>query len=207
MPEMLTTQVLIDRVQQGDRSALDDLCTRYQQRVLRAVRIRLGAKLRCQLQSSDVVQDVMIKAIEGIDRFEFRTDGAFMKHLNCLVEHRIRDLIDHWQAQRRDPGREIPLGGRSSSNGDPLKDIEAPSGPGPSTLLVLAEDLERMERAMDGLSEEHRELVVAVELEGRSYGELADEGRFGKTPDAIRMKLNRAKARLAQLYHELDGGS
>jgi DNA-directed RNA polymerase specialized sigma24 family protein len=47
---------------------------------------------------------------------------------------------------------------------------------------------------------------VAVELEGRTYGELAEEGTFGTTPDAIRMKLNRALARLARLYHELEPG-
>jgi hypothetical protein len=29
-------------------------------------------------------------------------------------------------------------------------------------------------------------------------------GRFGKMPDAIRMKLNRAKTRLAQFYHEME---
>jgi hypothetical protein len=63
MSSTLTTQVLIDRVQHGNPSsrvaALNELCARYQERVLRAVRIRLGAKLRAKLQSSDVVQDVM----------------------------------------------------------------------------------------------------------------------------------------------------
>ncbi|HET6882744.1 MAG TPA: hypothetical protein VFI31_21430, partial [Pirellulales bacterium] len=163
MPETLTTQVLIDRVQHGDRAALNDLCARYWQRVLRSVRIRLGAKLRGKLQSSDVVQDVMKEVLGDLQAFEFRTEGAFMKHLNCLVEHRIRDLIDYWEAhQCRDPGREKPLGPRSGDNGNPLIDVAAPSGPGPSSLMVLAEDLERMERAMDALPEEYRELLVAV---------------------------------------------
>jgi RNA polymerase sigma-70 factor, ECF subfamily len=204
MPEPLTTQVLIDRVQHGDEAALNALCTRYQERVLRAVRIRLGAKLRAKLQSSDVVQDVMKKAVEGIDRFEFRTEGAFMKHLNVLVEHRIRDQNDYWNAQRRNPGREIPLGPRSSGDGNPLIEPEARPAPGPSSLLILAEDLERMERAMDLLSPEQRELLVAVKLEGRTYGELAEE--HGTTDDAIRMKAKRAEMKLAAIYHELETG-
>ncbi|HEX7376047.1 MAG TPA: hypothetical protein VF278_02995 [Pirellulales bacterium] len=47
---------------------------------------------------------------------------------------------------------------------------------------------------------------MAVELEGHSYTELAEEGRFGATPDAVRMRANRARARLATIYRELDGG-
>ena len=134
-----------------------------------------------------------------------------MKYLNVLVANRLRDEADRQGAQRRNPDREIPLdrhpdGGRSSGDGSPLMDIADRSAPGPSTVLSRMEDLQRMARAMDELTDEHRELIVAAELEGRTYGELAAEGRFGKTPDAIRMKLTRARARLAQVYHELDGG-
>lgn len=203
MPEPPTTQILIDRVQHGDLAALNALCERYQERVLRAVRIRLGAKLRCKLQSSDVLQDVMTAAIRGIDRFEYRTEGAFMKHLNGLVEHRIRDLIDFWEAGRRDTGREIAIGPRSSGDGNPLNDdIEGRSAPSPSSLLVLQEDLQRMERAIDLLPAEQRELLVAVKLEGRTYAELV--GEHGPTEDAIRMKVKRAQTKLAALYHDLE---
>lgn len=203
MPETLTTQILLDRVQHGDHAALNALCDRYQERVLRSVRIRLGAKLRSNLQSSDVLQDVMLEAIRGIDRFEYRTEGAFMKHLNVLVEHRIRDLIDFWEAERRDPGREIALGSRSNGDGNPLNDdIEGRPAPTPSSLLVLQEDLERMERAMDLLSPEQRELLVAVKLEERSCAELV--GEYGPTEAAVRMKVNRAQAKLAAIYHDLE---
>jgi RNA polymerase sigma factor (sigma-70 family) len=202
----LTTQILIDRVQAGDRSALDDLLRRYQQRVLVAVRIRMGAKLRRKVESWDIVQEVLVGAFGHLKSGDFGTEGALMKYLNVLVENRLRDEADRQNAQRRDADREISLGARSSGDGAPLIDIPDRSASGPSTLLSRMEDLERLERAMDELSPEHRELVVAVELEGRTYGELAEEGTFGKTPDAIRMKLNRAMVRLARLYHELEPG-
>jgi RNA polymerase sigma factor (sigma-70 family) len=206
VPETLTTQILIDRVQAGDRAALNELCARYQERVLSAVRIRLGAKLRRKVESWDIVQEVLMGAFRHIKSGDFGTEGALMKYLNALVENRLRDEADRQNAQRHNADREISLGARSSGDGNPLMDIADRSAPGPSTLLSRMEDFERMERAMDELSPEHRELVVAVELEGRTYGELAEEGTFGKTPDAIRMKLNRALARLARLYHELEPG-
>lgn len=54
-------------------------------------------------------------------------------------------------------------------------------------------------------SDEYRELIVAVKLEGRSYAELADER--GATPDAIRMKVQRAQAALTRIYKQLDAGN
>jgi RNA polymerase sigma-70 factor, ECF subfamily len=167
-----------------------------------AVRIRLGAKLRRKIESWDVVQEVMMAALGKVNSFEYRTEGAFLKYLNQLVENRLRDEADRQGAARRDADREISLGARSDADGDPLKQIDDPSTPTPSRLLILGEDLARMERAMDRLSPEHRELIVAVKLEGQTYRELAD----GATEDAIRMKVNRAEEKLAAIYHELEAG-
>ena len=152
MSSALTTQILIDRVQHGDRSALNDLCARYQQRVLRAVRIRLGSKLRRKIESWEIVQEVLMGAFGRLNSGDFGTEGALMNYLSRLAENRIRDEADRQGAQRRNADREIPLDARSPGGGDPLIEIEAPTAPGPSSLLVLAEDLERMERAMDRLS-------------------------------------------------------
>jgi RNA polymerase sigma-70 factor, ECF subfamily len=202
MTETITTQILIGRVQAGDGAALNELCARYQQRVLSAVRIRLGAKLRRKIESCDVVQEVMMAALGKVNSFEYRTEGAFLKYLNHLVENRLRDEADRQGAARRNADREIPLGARSDGDGDPLGEIGDPSAPTPSRLLILGEDLARMERAMDRLSPEYRELIVAVKLEGQTYRELAE----GTTEDAIRMKVNRAEQKLAAIYHELEAG-
>lgn len=70
----LSTQALIEQVQQGDDDALQEICCRYQMRVLTAVRIRLGANLRKKLESSDIVQEVMIDALRKVKSFEFRTE-------------------------------------------------------------------------------------------------------------------------------------
>lgn len=201
-----TTQVLIGRIQAGDRAALNELCERYQQRVLSAVRIRLGAKLRRKIESCDVVQKVMIEALGKLDEFEYRTEGAFLKYLNRLVENRLRDEADYWGAQGRNPDREIPLDPRSPGEETPLIDLGDPSAPTPSRLLIVQEDLARMEQAMDVLAEEspdYRDLLVAVKLEGQTYRELADDR--DTTEDAIRMKVKRAEKRLAAIYHELEG--
>jgi len=209
VPESLTTNVLIQQVQRGDQTALAELLRRYQMRVLAAVRIRLGANLRNKVESWDIVQDVMIDALRKVQSFGFRSEGAFLKYLNRVVENRIRDEADRWGAQKRDAHREIPLDGRRSSGAaNPLNTPEDRASPTPSKVLVLQEELACLERAMDRLgseSEEYRELILAVKIEGRSYREIAEE--TGSTEDAVRMRVKRALLALTRIYKDLDGGT
>ena len=207
MPETLSTQILIEQVQQGDQGALNELFSRYQMRVLTAVRIRLGANLRKKLESSDIVQEVMIDALRKVKSFEFRTEGAFLKYLNQVVANRIRDQADRWGAQRRDVNREVSLNAeRSVGSPIPLNTPEDRSALTPSKIGILQEDLASLERAIDRLgeqSEEYRDLIVAVKLEGRTCREIAEEA--GATEDAIRMRVKRALLALTKIYKELDG--
>ncbi|MGH7192767.1 MAG: RNA polymerase sigma factor [Candidatus Saccharimonadales bacterium] len=93
MAASIATQVLVGQIQQGDRAALEEFCRRYQQRVLAAVRARLGAELRRKIESWDLVQEVMIEAVRRLDGFDFRSEDKFLNYLNQIVEHRIRDAI------------------------------------------------------------------------------------------------------------------
>ncbi|NQU23407.1 MAG: sigma-70 family RNA polymerase sigma factor [Candidatus Nealsonbacteria bacterium] len=207
MPDTLTTQVLIEQVQDGDQSALNELCSRYQMRVLTAVRVRLGAHLRQKVESWDIVQEAMIDALRGVEKFEFRTEGAFLKYINRVVANKIRDEADHWGAQRRDAGREVSLEkGRSVGSATPLITPEDRAAPTPSKIVGLHEDLALLESAMDRLGDEssdYRDLIVAAKIEGRTYREIAEES--DSTEDAVRMRVKRALTALARIYKNLDG--
>ena len=204
--ETLNTQVLIERVQQNDPEALNQLCERYLMRVLAAVRMRLGAKLRRKLESGDIVQAVMMDALKVVKTFDYRTEGGFLKYLNLVVENKIRDQADRWAAQKRNQDLEVPLERRSPLTTIPL---EIPEGNvrTPSSIAALREDLERLEVAMERLADEsaeYRDLIIAVKIEGQSYAEIAEES--GTTPDAVRMKAKRAVLAITRIYQEMDAG-
>jgi RNA polymerase sigma-70 factor (ECF subfamily) len=174
-------------------------------RVLAAVRARLGAELRQKVESWDIVQDAMLASLKNVPTFEHEGEGAFLNWLAKVVENRIRDQMDHFRAGKRDHRREVPLGGPGSPDSSPPLDIPDKSGvPSPSQILVLNEDLARLEKAMDQLPQESRELIVAVKIEGQTYQEIADA--LGKSPDAVRMQVNRAIAALTKAFQELNGG-
>ena len=211
MPDALATQVLLEKAQHGDGEALNELCRRYQPRVLAAVRIRRGADLRQRVESWDIVQEVMIDALRGVKSFDYRTEGAFLHLLNRVVENKIRDEADRQHAKkRRAPENDISLdAARSAGVVSPLDNLRDSACPTPSKVLSLHEDLALLEQAMDRLgaeSQEDRDLIVAVKIEGRSYAEIAEElGReeSGLTADAVRMRVKRATLALTKIFKEL----
>lgn len=201
----LTTQALLEKVQDGDGQALNDLCRRYQQRVLAAVRIRLGADLRRRVESWDIVQEVLIDALRRVNSFDYKTDGAFLHFLNRVVENKIRDEADRQHAGKRDRDREISFDGKRSTDAVfPLDILPDSASPTPSKVLSLHEDLALLEQAMDQLaaeSEEYRDLIVAVKIEGRAYDEISDA--LGLSVDAVRMRVKRATLSLTKIFKEL----
>jgi RNA polymerase sigma-70 factor (subfamily 1) len=206
MPDPTSTQALLQRLQTGDKGALNDLYNRYLMRVLTAVRARLGAELRGKLESWDVVQDALLASLKNVQSFNQTSEGAFLNWLAKVVENRIRDQLDYFRADKRDHRLEKPLAApRSAESSVPLDIPERSGVPTPSQFLVLSEDLARLEKAMDQLPEESRELIVAVKIEGRTYDEIAQD--LGKSPDAVRMQVKRALLALTNAFRVLEGES
>ncbi len=206
MPDPTSTQALLQRVQTGDKEALNELYNRYLMRVLAAVRARLGVELRGKLESWDVVQDALLASLKNVQSFNQTSEGAFLNWLAKVVENRIRDQFDYFRAEKRDHRLEKPLAGpRSAESSVPLDVPERSCVPTPSQVLILSEDLARLEKAMDQLPEESRELIVAVKIEGRTYDEIAQAS--AKSPDAVRMQVKRALLALTKAFRDLEGES
>ena len=171
-------------------------------RVLAAVRARLGPELRGKLESWDVLQDALLASLKNVPSFSQTGEGAFLNWLAKVVENRIRDHLDYFRAEKRDHRLEKPMAARSADSSVPLDIPERNCAPTPSQVLILSEELARLEKAMDQLPEESRELIVAVKIEGRTYDEIAQA--MGKSPDAVRMQVKRALIALANAFHVLE---
>jgi len=148
----------------------------------------------------------MLASLRNIGDFQYNSEGAFLKWLVQIVENRIRDQIDHHHAERRDHRREVSVeNARSPGSSAPLEIADRSGLPTPSQILMLNEDFALLERALDQLPADVRELIIAVKLQSRTYQELADE--TGRSPDAVRMQVNRAMDSLTAAYRQFDPGS
>ena len=188
-----TTITLVKLAKDGDADALNSLFQKYLERVHYLVRLRLGKGLRKHLESQDIVQEAMIRGLKGFDRFEMQHEGAFLHWLSKLVENVIRDKADFFNAAKRSVLEDIPLEGDEESSSDALARVPG-KDPTPSTVLIRDEQLLKLEKALEQISDEYREVVLQREIEDLSFKEIGENMK--RSEDAARMLYVRAKAEL-----------
>jgi RNA polymerase sigma-70 factor (ECF subfamily) len=196
------TQELVILAQCGDESAVRRLYEAYAERVRRMVRMRMGPELRRKLESMDIVQDAMVAALQGLHGFTHRNEGDFVRWLCGIAENQIRGNVDRFHAAKRDMRREVALdreGEGADSKPRAVPGLAATTTP--SAVFSRCEDLDRLERAMDKLKPEHRDVIVLAKVEGLTYREIA--ARLGKTPEAVGVLLSRAMLALVRAFEGL----
>ena len=185
MVEPVTRQestTLLREARGGSSAALDDLYRRVGGRLLALIRLKMGRDLRSRLDSADILQATLMRSFERFDQFEGSDSRSLMAWLARIAQNEIRDQVDFQHRRRRDAAAGVPFDGAESS-------VAAP-GPSALTRAVLNERAARLERALDQLAPDHREVIVLRKLEDSSFREIAD--RMGRSEDACRMLLARA---------------
>ena len=195
------TRTLIRDGKEGDANALSTLFARYQERVLRIVRLRLSAPLRdrLRLQSMDILQETFLHAIRKLKDFEPTTEASFLHWLSRIVENVIRDQIDYSRAGKRDSAAERSLDQSIAlqSGHAHLRDLIPDEGTSPTQAVVRKGIRSIVDNLLLELEEPERELIIQRKLEGLTFGEMAAE--LGKSEDAVRKLFNRSFQKLIAL--------
>ena len=176
---------LLQRARAGSPEALNALYERCAGRLLAFIRLRLGPDLRSRLESRDILQAAMVKSLEHLHDFRGQETGSLMGWLARIAEHEIRDCADYHHRQRRDAAREMPL-----MDDAPLPAVTRSA----LSRVILDEEAQRLEKALDALPEAQREVILLRKFEELSFAEIGQ--RLGRTEDASRMLLARAMTAL-----------
>lgn len=177
-----TSLLLLERVRQGDREALELLLRRYVPALRRWAHGRLPAWARDLADTEDLVQDTVFRTLQHLKTFQSRGDGSLQAYLRQAVLNRIRD-------ECRRVGRRPRMGEIDESlAADAMSPLEAAVG---------VQAVERYEAALQRLRPADREMVVARIEMGFSYAEIAV--MLGRpSADAARVAVARALVRLAE---------
>jgi len=198
------TVELVRRAKGGDVAAREALFARYGGRVLAIARARLGAKLRTALESDDILQETLLEALRGLERFEMRDESSLIRWLAQLVEHRITARASYHAAGKRDASV-VPLEGERLA-GAPRAPALTSLLPGPASELERRETSSSVQSALTELPERQRELVLLRDYAGASWDEIA-HAVGAPSPAAARMLHARALLKLGELLRKYGVGA
>ncbi len=158
----------------------------HRERLLSVIYLRMGPNLRVRMDPEDVLQEVAIEAVNSWPTLsEEQNAGAWLVTLARRKVARI--LRDQLGVAARDPRRE-----RSIKTELPLADRRS----GPVTHADRKDRLELLEQAMQRLSDDHREVILLMKIEGLPARDVAE--KMGRTENAVHLLLSRSLKRLAE---------
>ena len=162
MGEQQVDQVLVERVQSGDKRAFDLLVGKYQHKIANLI----GRYVRETADVQDLVQETFIKAYRALANF--RGESAFYTWLYRIA---INTAKNHIVAQsRRPPGSDIDAVDAEQFNGDSALKEKA----SPERIALKDEIAEVVVGVIENLPADLREALTLRELDGLSYEEIAE---------------------------------
>jgi RNA polymerase sigma-70 factor (ECF subfamily) len=190
--EAKVDQLLVERVQKGDKHAFDLLIRKYQHRIVSLVSRYVSDSSEAQ----DVAQEAFIKAYRAIGRF--RGDSAFYTWLYRIAINTAKNWIV--ARNRRPPSTDIDaVDAEQYAMSNRLQETSTPENE------LLREEIERtVYGTIAGLPEDLRTAIMLREMDGMSYEEIATtmECPIG----TVRSRIFRAREAIDEKLKPLIGG-
>lgn len=179
-PSGLSEAELLAGCRAGQPQALAELVKRYQAAVLRVCISILGSR-----DVDDLVQEIFIKILQRLDRFEGRS-ALFTWIYEVTVNH-CRDELRRRKRRRWFSLQALP---QTVVENIPLDEK-------PVTDRIENDELEqRLHREINKLKPKYRELIVLRDLEGLSYEDIAQVCQIDVK--LVKSRLYEARRILAQ---------
>jgi RNA polymerase sigma-70 factor (ECF subfamily) len=161
MSEAQVDQLLVERVQKGDKHAFDLLISKYQHRIVNLVRRYVSDPD----EALDVAQESFIKAYRALKNF--RGDSAFYTWLYRIAINTAKNWL---VAQKRRP----PLSDIDAADAEQYDFDSRLKEKGTPENELLKEEIRRtVNDSIAELPEDLRTAIMLREMEGMSYEEIA----------------------------------
>jgi RNA polymerase sigma-70 factor (ECF subfamily) len=138
-------------------------------------------------KAEDATHDVFLKAFRKLD--QFRGEASFRTWLYRIAINHCQNLRQAWH------DRHV-----FSNADDAVWDNAVAKTDSPLRILETKELGERIQKTLDGLSDEYRLLLLLVADEELTYEQVG--ALVGQSPDAVRGKLHRGRKTFAALFEK-----
>jgi RNA polymerase sigma-70 factor (ECF subfamily) len=159
----------------------------------------MGSEIRPRLDSMDLVQDALVSALGGLKDFTYKNEGDFLRWLARITQNQLRDNLDKIYTEKRDIRKEVRLEHSGPTTGGGFVGTPGPiEATTPSAIMSKKEDLDKLEKAIDKLKSDYREVIVLAKIDGLTYKEIAD--KLDKSIDSVGHLLSRAMVALTEVF-------
>lgn len=180
-------QSLVQKAQAGDRAAFNELIEAHRRPLEKLIRARLaGSGLQPAIGDEDIYQETMLRAFRRLHDFRWQGEDSFARWIGVIATNLIRS------AGRREKRNPLPLRGAEAAAADDSPSRDARRG----------ERFDRLERALDTLDPDSRQVLVLVRIKGLPVKEVAR--RLGRSPNAVSILLYRAAVKLRERFGDTE---
>lgn len=188
-------QRLLERLRRRDEAAFNELVRLYQARVFSVVVRMIGDRA----EAEDIAQEVFIAIFKSIE--SFRGESKFSTWIFRIATNHCRNRIKYLGRRARGSHDEFDAVASRSALDSATQTTSLISRP--DTLLEESRMFSLVQRALETLDEEHRELVVLRDVEGLPYEEIQEI--TGLAEGTVKSRLHRARVALKASVERLQG--
>jgi RNA polymerase sigma-70 factor (ECF subfamily) len=188
----LAERLLIARLKEREEAAFSEVFRLYGDKVFSLIYRMIGSRQ----EAEDVTQEVFISVFKTVDGF--RGESKFSTWLLRIAANHCKNRIKYL-ARRPSEGVDMDDTGQMPVPGMTNGPTMQAHIDGPDVLMEAAEIEKIMQRAIDGLDEEQKLLVILRDVEELSYQEIGEI--TGLPEGTIKSRLHRARMAIKE---ELD---
>jgi RNA polymerase sigma-70 factor (ECF subfamily) len=174
---------------------------RFRSYLVLLARTRLGHRLQSKLGASDVVQQTMLEAHQGLGQFRGRSEAEMAAWLRQILARNLANAARDFSRLKRDAGRERSLEAALEDSAARLEGWLAAGPSSPSQGAVRQEDALRLAQALEELPTAQRAAIVLRHIDGLSLADIA--GQLDCTTAAVTGLLHRGLKNLRKRLQAL----
>jgi RNA polymerase sigma-70 factor (ECF subfamily) len=174
---------LLRQARAGDAEALGRLLQEFRPYLLHIAREEIDDDLRAKIGGSDVVQESFAEAHRAFATFHGASAEDLGAWLREILLNNVRDTRKYFRTDKRDVARELQPVEDRAAGGIALQ-LQDPHQTPPAHAVVRHEMWRRLEKIIDGLSDQQKKVLQLRQKGNRSFAEIGHE--VGVSAEAAR---------------------
>ena len=142
--------------------------------MLARVQLRRPGPLQHKVDASDVVQDVLLQAVNALPQFKGSSDPEFEAWLRAILANKLADAARHFGRKKRDAGLEQSFRQGLEESARSIDQLLIGAQTSPSSHVLRQERSRILAEVMDSLPEDQRIAIECHHLLGYSVIETAE---------------------------------